>query len=96
MSVTYTVLLMDEFDWNYADKSKSEYIQKIEVELQGIQPIIRLEAEFYRHLVFELDRFSPLNREIGTVLLKSADAVFYWSDIAPWDKIQLNIRDLYK
>lgn len=96
MGLTYTVLLMDEFDWQYADKKKNERVTDLLNALKEKSNTVELEASWYRHVAIEMDKLSPLKKEVGSLLLHNSDCVHYWVDIEPWNKKILKEEDLHE
>ena len=78
MGADYTAVVYDDFDWNYLNSSKEHYKRQILEELGEICPEIKFKAEWYRHMVFDLGRKWPENKEIKEILLKQ-DVVHYYS-----------------
>ena len=56
MGVDYTVLIYDDFDWNYANGDKEYHKQELTNKLREVYPFVTLEAEWHGYMVFDLDR----------------------------------------
>lgn len=80
MGTCYTYLLMDEFDWDYANTSKEKKIEEIKVEL----PVADVISQWFKFIVIDLDKNSPWG-DNAKKLHKWADCVYYYSDHRPWD-----------
>ena len=78
MGVDYTVVVYDDFDWNYLNQDKEWHKLKLLEELGNLCPELEFKAEWYRHMVFDLGRKWPEDREIKEILLKQ-DAAHYYS-----------------
>ena len=78
MGVDYTVVVYDDFDWNYLNLDKEDYKRQILQELGEMCPEITFLTEWYKHMVFEMGRKWPENKEIKEILLKQ-DLVYYYS-----------------
>lgn len=79
MGTCYTVMLMDEFDWQYADSQKAERLMAFEAEF----PHVTKTAEWRRFAIYDFDKVYPL-AENAPKILRHCDAAFYIKDSSPW------------
>jgi hypothetical protein len=73
MGVCYTIFFVDEFDWDYKNFSKSQ----AEEEFLKVLPYAEKIADFYRFLVFDINKIWP--DDVKDVI--RSDAVYYVNDI---------------
>ena len=78
MGTDYTVIVYDDFDWNYLNLNKEDCKHRILEELGNLCPELEFKSEWYRYMVFDLGRKHPENKEIKEILLKQ-DLVYYYS-----------------
>jgi len=90
MGLVYTIQMQDDFNWKYVDKDKSYYTKKFIEEFYkecNVKP--ELLAEWYGHLVFDLDKYSPLLDGAKQTILNNCDSCVYWNDNQPYNKLNL-------
>ena len=83
-------MLYDERNWDYVGLSVKDFIQKFTdglTKLVGHPP--ELVADWYGHLVFELEKNAPYTEQITALIAQCCDGAWYWDDNSPWEKERL-------
>ena len=78
MGTHYTALIYDDFDWEYANGDKEHHKQELIEKLSEFCPLVKLKAEWYGYMVFDLYRRHPETEEIKEILLDQ-DLIYYYS-----------------
>jgi len=78
MGTHYTVLVYDDFDWEYVNKDKEYFKQELTEKLSEFCPAVKLKAEWFGYMIFDLERKHPETEEIKNILLDQ-DMVYYYS-----------------
>lgn len=93
MGIHWTILMQEDFDWHYADRSQREIfttsreqeLTKFEREwenLHGRKPN-RLGA-WYGMAVYDIRKRPPDAKDTNTLIFKYCERCFYWEDNTPW------------
>ena len=77
MGITCTLILLDEFDWEYVDTNKHKRAGEFVVEFGG-----ELVAQWYGAMVFDIDKRGYLSEERKAIIKKYCDSAYYILDIA--------------
>lgn len=82
MGTHYTYMLMDEFDWNYSKKYKTENycrkicIKEIEDELNKLDFYFKIVADCEGCIIIEMGKNGPACDGLSGLLLKYSDVVY--------------------
>lgn len=90
MGLVYTVILQDDFNWNYVNKTKQDAIKKIKKDFKdkaNFEPDIL--AEWYSHIVLNCEKFPIYLDEYKDIILKNCDSAIYWNDSTSYKKEKL-------
>ena len=85
MGTCYTILMMDEFDWNYLNKTKEETLAQFEEEMRKVRYIDGLEGTGYGWAIYDLDKTWPNYDPYYDVISKYCDVAYFWTDTGRLD-----------
>ena len=94
MGIVYTVILQDDFDWNYVNKNKKEVLKEIQDEFgEAYRTRPELLGEWYGFMVLDCHKTAVWMDEYKNIILRHCDTAHYCDDINPyeWKKLQPNI-----
>lgn len=90
MGLCYEVLLQEDFDWGYVGEGKEKAVQRILQEfITAGQHPPEVIAQWYGHILLDLDKTPPECNPVNAILLKNSDSAYYWHDSRPWEKLRL-------
>ncbi len=89
MGVCYTLLLLDDFNWDYADAKKDERIARFIKEMNEAGAYCNPIAQWYGAAVFDLDKSYPHNIKILNVIVQSCDVAYYIADNQACEIVEL-------
>jgi len=81
MGTDYTVILQDDFDWNYVGKTKEDVLTQL-----MLKPYYHIEAQWYGHIVLFIGRDHPESSEFTSNFKQFCDSAHYYSCTDPYDK----------
>lgn len=86
MGIIYTVLLQDDFDWNYNGTNKQKKIKELQASFEKLK-IVKptLLGEWYGFMVLNFYKTPIFMDEYAKIILKYCDSCHYWNDINPYE-----------
>lgn len=89
MSACYIVILQDDFDWAYTNRTKEASFNLICEEFAKIDlPKPTKLAEWSGRMVLDLDKTYP-GKNVCNILLNYSDSAMAYTDESPWAIIHL-------
>jgi hypothetical protein len=87
MGVCYTVILQDDFNWNYDCADKHLAFHKLKKAFNKIGSRPEMIAEWYGYMVIDFDKtFIP---EYERMILKCCDSAYYFTDLDPGIMVEI-------
>lgn len=85
MGITCTLILLDEFDWNYVNTNKEKKAKEFVEEFGG-----ELVAQWYGAMVFDIEKRDYCSEERKAIIRKYCDSAYYILDISMYkiDKLE--------
>lgn len=80
MGTTYQVILLDEYNWDYQNTTKEKVIDEINSFLKDQGYGGAVETDFYKGIVVNTEKQSPLYGELNKFLLTKCDHAYYNCD----------------
>jgi hypothetical protein len=82
MSIDYTVICYDEFDWMYADAQKEERLEALLRKFHAIECYPEVLAQWYRFIVISFGRTHPeSDDEVYQILNNFGDGWYWYTDV---------------
>jgi len=97
MGSVYTVILQDDFDWEYVGTNKSEKIIEIATIIGDMSECDwkpELLGQWYGHIVFDCEKLPIFIEDYSKVILSLCDSAIYWDDASPFRKTKLESTQL--
>ena len=86
MGITCTLILLDEFDWDYVNTDKDQRAQEFIEEFGG-----DLVGQWYGAMVFDIDKRGYHSDERKAIIRKYCDTAYYILDVQLWNIEKLEI-----
>ena len=85
MGITCTLILLDEFDWQYVNTNKQKKAEEFIAEFGG-----DLVGQWYGAMVFDIEKRGYASAERKAIINKYCDSAYYILDISMYkiDKLE--------